>query len=122
MQQKNRDIIYNLLISIVATTLIIFSVAWGFKQLGKLGNPFGRGGTTYCIEKKKVVKIQPIYEDNGKHEDENYRVEYDDGSIEATSRGDIKPYTCTKKKKVKTNNPDPSWKVVDRFDVVDWAS
>lgn len=35
----------------------------------------------YCQSVKKVVKADPIFEDNGKYEDESYRVTYDDGSV-----------------------------------------
>lgn len=36
---------------------------------------------SYCKHLKKVIKAEPLYEDNGKHEDESYRVTYDDGTV-----------------------------------------
>lgn len=35
----------------------------------------------YCSSLKKIVQADPIFEDDGKYEDESYRVTYEDGSI-----------------------------------------
>lgn len=39
------------------------------------------GHDYYCQDLKKIVEADPLYEDDGKYEDESYRVKYEDGSV-----------------------------------------
>lgn len=45
---------------------------------------------SYCLETKKIIKADPVFEDNGKYEDEAYRVTYEDGSIGLVDNAQMK--------------------------------
>jgi len=55
--------------------------------------------STYCVRYKKIVKAEPLYEDNGPHEDEAYRITFEDGSVGLLDNGNAPTgEICTQKK------------------------
>lgn len=54
---------------------------WWVKAWQSFNSSTSMSGDVYCKEVKKIVKADPIFEDNGKYEDESYRVTYEDGSV-----------------------------------------
>lgn len=81
MSKENGNIAVDvLMIFIVVVTVGL--VCWGgFVLLRGMGRSMGAERGYYCQSLKKIVKAEPIYEDNGKYEDEAYRVTYEDGAI-----------------------------------------
>lgn len=85
-------------ITVVAVLLLVVPRVWQWH----VGNwqAFGRvlrgdDGDMYCASIKKIVKADPIFEDNGKYEDESYRVTYEDGSIGLVDQAAMKSgYYC----------------------------
>ena len=77
--------------------------------------------THYCTEYTAVQSIVPVFEDNGKNEDESYIVKYADGTTASKEQGEIEPYRCTNIEAVKDNEPvDPKWKVAKFARDVTW--
>lgn len=68
--------------AIAAVMFVVFFLvpkAWGWQVRNWQNFKEPRHG--YCQELKKIVKADPIFEDNGKYEDESYRVTYEDGAV-----------------------------------------
>ena len=69
----------------VLVVVIIAFLALGAAKRGLswVGTTWGKryDVKTYCTEWSKVVSIEPVYEDNGKYEDEAFIVKWDNGSV-----------------------------------------
>lgn len=74
-----------LVITIVVIAFCWWSVpklwGWWVRNWQRFNSHISFEGKYYCESLKKVVKADPIFEDNGKHEDESYRVTYEDNSV-----------------------------------------
>lgn len=76
--------------------------------------------TTYCTDWVKAVSIEPSFEDNGKHEDEQYVVKYEDGSVTGQDQGLIPFARCTAQTRVHQSDKQPGWKEVSTWGDVNW--
>lgn len=62
--------------------------------------------TRYCLEDKRIIKADPIFEDDGKHEDEAYRVSYEDGTVGLVDQARLQTgKVCTKTVDYYSNEP-----------------
>jgi hypothetical protein len=69
------------IISLIVFGLIIWFLIWFTPKVEAWWSDVWRSKDYYCSSLKKIIKADPLYEDNGAFEDEAYRVTYEDGSV-----------------------------------------
>jgi hypothetical protein len=112
-----KEVLKTIAIAVAVIALIVGVIAliiWGLMRLAD-------GPKTYCTSWVKAIEIKPSYEDNGKHEDEQYVVKYEDGSVQGYDQGNMPFARCTNKVEVHPTQAKDEWKTVD-YDEVDWES
>jgi hypothetical protein len=97
-------------IDLAFPVLALLAALW-FAWLGIRWLDSNLAATDYCTDYTKVVSIEPIFEDDGKYEDETYLVRYENGLLESKDNGKIPPYKCLSWAEVKDGEPvSPGWK------------
>jgi hypothetical protein len=64
----------------------------------------------YCQSLKKIVEVEPLFEDNGKYEDESYKVKYEDGSTGLVDNATQESgYYCVSQDWIKHSEAPSGW-------------
>jgi hypothetical protein len=110
--ESTLEAIMYILVTIVIVALCWWSApklwGWWVRNWQAFNSTMSVEGDYYCQSLKKIVKAEPIFEDNGKHEDESYRVTYEDGSVGLIDQATMKSgYYCVSEAWVKSNKPAP---------------
>lgn len=93
-QDDINDILFAIF-GFIALILVVIFCWWSFPRIWSGWQELWATRNNYCSELKKVVKADPIFEDNGKHEDESYRITYEDGSVGLVSNPEVSSgYYC----------------------------
>lgn len=83
-------------LAIMAAVVVVVIVAGAGLMLAVYGlkavwpDHFMDFKTSYCLEDKRIIEVGGIYEDNGKYEDESYKVKYDDGTVGLVDQAQLK--------------------------------
>lgn len=80
-----------LVLAVFGTIALGLAIVWVIVKGFRAVWPDHFGGipsSSYCLQYKKIVSAEPLYEDNGKHEDEAYRIKFEDGSVGLLENGD----------------------------------
>lgn len=62
----------------IIIVILLFIRSWGW--IVRVHQNVNAPHFMYCQSLKKITEVKPVFEDNGKYEDESYTVKYDDGT------------------------------------------
>lgn len=116
---KLKDILIGLAVAIALVAFGWFVVPawwrWHVHNWQSFQNNLATRGESYCSSIKRIVDVEQIFEDNGKYEDESYKVKYDDGTVGLVDEAQMKSGTyCVSQKFIKDHESVPEGWVLNQ--------